>query len=249
MESSIVIGSRFEELGQYVPNECLLYQAGLWVTHGIPPVEPRILKVQGDSITMGISINSKENQNTALADLCMALFSGKIYANGILLSVIEEEGGGDIDFCKTTYNIPAAYWHWERIDWDNSGLKNIFFYENIKSEKPLHDDILNIKVNTAQLLSLFPPDNFLSDDYLPKNLKVDNSKIETRGRKPKYDWEAFLQQVALIAHGINGLPETQAELENIMSTWCMNEWKETPSESLIRDKISPIYQLLKKAKK
>lgn len=64
------------------------------------------------------------------------------------------------------------------------------------------------------------------------------------GVRPTYDWESFLIQVTLIANTPDGLPDTQADLEGTMADWCLAEWGVQPSESRIRDKISPIYRRL-----
>ncbi len=62
-----------------------------------------------------------------------------------------------------------------------------------------------------------------------------------RGRPQKYDWIAFLQQVARIANTPHGLPEKQADLERCMLEWCANNWGEEPAESVIREKLAPLY--------
>ena len=66
------------------------------------------------------------------------------------------------------------------------------------------------------------------------------------GRPRRYDWDAFLCQVALLANDLDGLPETQAELERDMAAWCLDQWGTEPGESTIRRKIAPIYQQMKK---
>ena len=66
-----------------------------------------------------------------------------------------------------------------------------------------------------------------------------------RGRPPKYPWDKFFQQIVLIANNPDGLPDTQAELERTMANWCSEKWGHEPTESMIRSKISPIYQSIK----
>ena len=61
------------------------------------------------------------------------------------------------------------------------------------------------------------------------------------GRKPKYDWDAFFAEIVVRAD-LDGLPDTQAELERTMADWCLDSWGEQPSESTIRSKVALIYK-------
>lgn len=63
---------------------------------------------------------------------------------------------------------------------------------------------------------------------------------KTGGRKLKYPWDEFYVEIAVRAD-LDNLPETQAELEKDMATWCSETWEKKPAESTIREKISPIY--------
>ena len=70
--------------------------------------------------------------------------------------------------------------------------------------------------------------------------KIENAPSR-RGRTREYDWDAFYAEIAVRAD-LDSLPETQAGLEKDMADWCSKSWDKTPSESTLRDKISPIYQ-------
>ena len=63
------------------------------------------------------------------------------------------------------------------------------------------------------------------------------------GPPVKYDWDSFLRQVVLIANTLDGLPDTQSELEKTMQSWCVMNWEGCPSITQIRTKISPLYPL------
>ena len=63
-----------------------------------------------------------------------------------------------------------------------------------------------------------------------------------RGRRPKYDWITFHCEIARIANKPDGLPEVQAELERHMIEWCQQEWGCEPSESMVRDHVSKVYE-------
>ncbi len=61
------------------------------------------------------------------------------------------------------------------------------------------------------------------------------------GRPPKYDWDAFWRGAVRIANDLNGLPENLASLEKSMLEWCRDNWGEEPAESVIREKLAPLY--------
>ena len=97
-----------------------------------------------------------------------------------------------------------------------------------------------ITVKTSDLFREFPHKSELTGQS-----KDQSSTHEKDGRPPKYDWEAFYRQIVLIAQHPDGLPDTQAELEEKMAKWCENNWPVCPGESSIKAKIKPIYQHLK----
>jgi len=63
---------------------------------------------------------------------------------------------------------------------------------------------------------------------------------EKRGRKPRYDWTAFLYEIIEIA-AKGELPEKQAELEERMMEWCQKKWGTEPSVSIIREHVKKLY--------
>jgi hypothetical protein len=71
---------------------------------------------------------------------------------------------------------------------------------------------------------------------------------DPRGRKG-YDWDPFWREVTRIADSLDGLPETQAELETIMSKWCEEAWGKEPAPSTVRERLSPIYAAKRKGRK
>lgn len=81
---------------------------------------------------------------------------------------------------------------------------------------------------------------------IQKNL---GKKTQNKGRPTKYNWEGLFIEIIRRANHPDGLPATLAELEKEMAEWCQNNWPEEPGESTLRDKISPIYQLIDKASK
>ena len=70
-----------------------------------------------------------------------------------------------------------------------------------------------------------------------------------QGRPRTYDWDEFHREVIRIANSPDGLPDRPADLERMMATWCLSCWGKEPVSSMIRKKISEIYQHVKKAEK
>jgi hypothetical protein len=66
-----------------------------------------------------------------------------------------------------------------------------------------------------------------------------------RGRKPRYDWPMFEQEVLRLLDE-EGLPATdneegwrcQADIERRMLDWCETNWSQAPAESLIRHHVA-----------
>lgn len=65
-----------------------------------------------------------------------------------------------------------------------------------------------------------------------------------RGRRPQYDWALFHAEIARkVGKDPDGFPVIQADLEHIMTDWCVTTWGENkcPSESTIRSQVSKHY--------
>lgn len=121
--------------------------------------------------------------------------------------------------------------------------------------KKRHPDLIRV----ADKRNYFPtgefPDlselGFIKEELegFEKKFNANNNVKSARGRKPKYDWEQFLRHIVIIANTPDGLPDVMAELETKMADWCNDNWGEIPAESMIREKISPIYKDFSKADK
>ncbi|MCY0148676.1 hypothetical protein OEG84_13440 [Hoeflea sp. G2-23] len=68
------------------------------------------------------------------------------------------------------------------------------------------------------------------------------------GRPPEYDWDSFILEVICRANSPDGLPETQAELIRDMLQWFSDTYGVEPAESAVKQRISKIYNYLKKSK-
>lgn len=67
-----------------------------------------------------------------------------------------------------------------------------------------------------------------------------------KGRKAKWDWNSATRELMGLANSPDGLPITQAQIEEHMAQWFLNEFGKTPSESSIRkfvvDRLPPNYR-------
>ncbi|WP_210877230.1 hypothetical protein [Roseovarius autotrophicus] len=67
-----------------------------------------------------------------------------------------------------------------------------------------------------------------------------------KGPEPKYDWDAFWRAMAIYVHQ-HGVPPTLKELTAAMSNWFLDQsdGKSSPSDSVIRKKLSPLWNQLR----
>ncbi|MBV9630365.1 MAG: hypothetical protein JO230_19895 [Xanthobacteraceae bacterium] len=136
-----------------------------------------------------------------------------------------EKDTGTVLLTRSRTRIPPKAWHAEGYDWDEGVLRS-----NGWAKFPAH--FRGVSVNIATLIR--------RDEPPAQTLPV--SVASSAGRKAKYNWEAFYVEIVSRANHLDGLPESQAELVRDMSLWSQYEWGEEPSESLIKEKISPIYK-------
>lgn len=106
---------------------------------------------------------------------------------------------------------------------------------------------VNIMISSDDLRSHFRKE---LDENRPLDYQahISNSQfnpVERRGRKPKYNWEEFLTEI-IVRADLDSLPEKQADLESEMAYWCLDQWDEEPSNSMIRKRISLIYNHYRK---
>jgi len=87
----------------------------------------------------------------------------------------------------------------------------------------------DITVATAELFQLLSPP--------PDTIVEQKSK---GGRPAKYDWQGFWTELVVRAD-LDDLPDTQAGCVRVMASWCLEKWDNEPTDSLLREKIAPIY--------
>ena len=174
------------------------------------------------------------SEGIARSDLAFDLLWDKILKEQV--QAIGREQGED-ELCA----IPNNVFEKAQFEWDEGGTvysgnveyKDIWIrFDDLEREFPT-----TVNEETNEVGSALSSTNVVALDRT----------VTKRGRPPKYNWDEFYVEIIRLANGIDGVPETQAELEATMAEWCQNNWGTEPAESTIRDKISPIYKAIRKA--
>jgi len=214
-----------------LPTRCLLYQALLWVAEEIPPIEDGLFR----SFSEPSWVVVKEEHKRALL---IALRSGTIPTEGIAFGWLARP------YTKLgwqTVEIRPVYWEEGNVDWKRSALT----VERWEQNQKLEGSFRVVTMPTAALLKAFPSEKKSTE--FTAELPSPAPGIQ-KGRPPKYDWLAFHAEIAIRAD-LDGLPDTQAELERAMAEWCLRTWGREPPESMVRDNVSRIYRERRKARK
>ena len=135
--------------------------------------------------------------------------------------------------------ISPKDWYINSINWQDSMLLN--------GNKTA---LCHIWVDVESLFKSFPESEQQTKSVISVNgVFLDssphlNTKIKT-GR-PSYNWHSFHAEMAYrLLKG--GLPKLQKTCVIEMGEWCLREWKTLPSETNLKNNISPFYAALKKS--
>ena len=159
--------------------------------------------------------------------------------------------GRKVPFNKEKEYYEKANKYFEKIDSElfkngewNDGERDWDEYDTFTSSTKTY---VNIMINSNDLISHFRKkiDGQYPLDYRAPISNSQFNPIERRGRKPKFNWEEFLTEI-IVRADLDSLPEKQADLENEMASWCLDKWGKEPSNSMIRKRISPIYNHYRK---
>ena len=52
----------------------------------------------------------------------------------------------------------------------------------------------------------------------------------------------YSQAAVAVRADLDNLPKTAAELQRNMAEWCQDNWGEVPGDTMLKEKISPIYK-------
>jgi hypothetical protein len=166
-------------------------------------------------------------------EIFLALKKEQIKAYG---RFIKDENDYDLtDFIE----IEKNEWKQNKIDWERSTLE-------VKDGKYIHIliDVPNLfklfsepEMDTASNVFLFNG-TYFSDE---NNLSIFEKK---RTGRPAFNWKEFTEEMALRL--INGtLPKLQKSCIIDMQKWCFEKWGKVPSETNLKEHISPFYSAKK----
>ncbi len=179
-----------------------------------------------------------EHLETPKTELVLLLRKGTIKAYGRLLEIDEVAETEDFTEHK---EIPASLWKMSSVEWDKSAL---YFDEK---------EYLHILIDVDSLLKVFPEPELetiqiysLNGTYLIDEDKISTKKIKKKGRPP-YDWKHFTEEMAR-RFSNDGLPSLQKTCVIEMQEWCAAHWEDTPSETNLKEHISPFYKARKSQK-
>ena len=240
-----------------VPERCLLAQACLFVREGTVPIPNDIYQAAPETLL------------AASVELVRALRAKSITARAALSEAFRVDDGFLSIRDWQTYNpwplleeveIDEILWQIENIDFPNSRLVAdgimvttlykvkspdqheplVTFWDELKTKK-IETAFLftSITLSTEQLFSVFPV-------RAPKEFRTEKREL-VGGRPPKYDWDDFFAEI-IVRADLDGLPDNQATLVRDMASWCIEKWGEQPSESVLKDRTSRIFQHVRKLK-
>jgi hypothetical protein len=130
------------------------------------------------------------------------------------------------------YAIPGDLWKAAYIDWNRGVLWNNRGFR-------VQGRFCSVSLSKSQVLACG------REEFQPNDRAFTTFKS---GRPTLYDWPTFYVEI-IVRADLDGLPAKQAELVRDMLEWCQRHWKKEPSESLVKEKIAPIYRHPRKAKK
>jgi hypothetical protein len=138
-------------------------------------------------------------------------------------------------------DIPRSAWSSSRIGWGASRLRTP------------KGEWVDITLSTEALLAAFPEIGVAVDQTVTRRGKffyIDQDQSDRvmpakrRGRRAIYDWDLFHAELAKRVLARDGLPARQAELEEQMKEWCLDQWGKEPADSAIREKIARYYETM-----
>jgi hypothetical protein len=249
---------------QRTAERCLLIQAALFHARGVIPIPDELFD------TAPRQLSAEEKTPERLHNLVYALATGRLKAAGTLSGSKDVWGGTLEPLVRYDTPIPGLCWKWPGINWNESRLiVKGFSFLSIREFKvivPNEETAQSLNIMLPELESTSQSSEFLAFDRitvsvpeLQRTAAVSSrnglgpglcpiNQERRRGRRPKYPWEDFHAEIAVRAD-LDELPATQADLVRAMSQWCLEHWGEEPSQSLLKEKIAPIYRHPRKAEK
>jgi len=229
-----------------LPDRCVLYQALFWVSDSVRPISDTHFLSLPEPAVLGPTDEDKRS-------LLLALMSGRLKAKGIFWG---DEDHQNHELEDKTCDLSPVFWEQGDVDWQESSLQlpDPSWVASVLDEPVATINWNLITVRTSELMEVFPdplePAQGITDTARTRSEQTITPAPTTkkRGRPPTYDWTAFFVEI-IVRADLDGLPDSMAELERSMADWCEQTWGTQPGDSTIREKISPIYNHLRKARK
>jgi hypothetical protein len=186
--------------------------------------------------------------NLAFDQLVGSIANGLVRAIGVKNVKISDRLGDPAYTYPAPFTLPSSYVGIHEVHTnftqsrDNSYRVNDHsFAEILISEGPY------LKV-FGMLLPPAEPSRETTGPNVHDNLgnSFDSGDLKLRGRPPKFDWFGVMREIAILASSSTGLPQTQATLERWVANYFSEQFGEEPSMSLIRAKVAPIYERLRR---
>ena len=249
-----------------LPDRCSLLQAALWVARKQRPLADDLF----DAAPLWLELAEVELDGP-LRPLLQALRSGEIpaWADAILERALPPDGlYWEVRHRARDVDVPLDCWNWLDVKWQFSRVScSVNILEMLRLRMPPGPDgdemdaliraaemaeligdaqrfsLHRVRVDVGKLITAFPD----APAVIPAHdVEAQGPAGRKGGRPAKFDWDAFYVELIGRIHD-EGAPKEQAELIGYMAEWCQNQWgvDKVPSNTTLKDKISPVYRRLR----
>lgn len=137
--------------------------------------------------------------------------------------------------------IDKSIYRLDCIDWKKSTLKtdNECFIHILVDTESLFKEFPEPEKLKFQKITTFNTIFLVDENYKP---------IKAKPGRPSFKWKEFIEEMSIRFFEGN-LPKQQKHCVLDMADWCIENWGQSPSETNLKEHISPFYQALKKVKK
>jgi hypothetical protein len=224
-----------------ISERCSLSEAMDWVQHRAYPVGEEFGFFVQDGTHLlraatnpeegfeywGSAPDSADTREGARDEIFAKLREGRIVATGRYTDAPVDGDEGQAPWPERCWKeldapeteIPREFWRSRGIDWSVSCARSsegAYLHVSLPTEA-LFRDYPEVRATPWEV-------DRRGDLFFTTLSGKGQAHSPRSGRPPKYDWQEFHVQIALIANSPDGLPERQAELERMMADWCFSKW-------------------------
>jgi hypothetical protein len=171
-------------------------------------------------------------------ELVIQLRKGAVLAQGRSLRNLEFQ---DIDKLPHHTSIPSNLWKFQSINWEDSAFKHN------------KEEFIHILIDVESLFQSFPEPTPETAIVMQVNgiLLCDTDALNLDTKKsvgrPSFNWKQFTQEMVKRMN-LGQLPLLQKTCVYDMQEWCIQQWGKAPSETNLKNHISPFYGAIKSQK-